>query len=271
MRSATPLVLVVALAAQSGTPPLAATLEELRACIQANMPKSSSALSVELRSSDRSGIETVHEGKVFWQSDGKDQYTLVCLEKPRIVRGLAYLIRRGESGPALWGFLPEEDRVRSVNLKGAARRMRIGRTAISSDDLNYFPINHAQIQVHEVRNETMKGRQISIVGLMPPEGDDRPYTRIVSYVDDETCVPIMTEFHETDSKRAKVVTAKPSRIETIEGLRIARSLEFRDFQNEIVTTMSVKKIELDPDFPGNMFNPSQLGRNRCNMPADQHP
>ena len=106
-----------------GSPVQGATLEELRACAESNVPTASSALLIELISRDEADRETVHVGKVFWKTDGKDRWTLVCMEEPKSVEGLAYLIREGESGPALWGYLPEEDRVWRVELvNGGALR-----------------------------------------------------------------------------------------------------------------------------------------------------
>ena len=95
----------------SGLPTHGATLEELQACAEANIPEKSSAVSIELGTIYRGGHTSLEAGKVFWQRGTPDWFTMVCLSKPRDVKGLAYLIRRGDSEPAIWGFLPEEDRV----------------------------------------------------------------------------------------------------------------------------------------------------------------
>jgi len=242
----------------------AATTERLRSCLAANAPRKSSALAVQLSTRDRVGEEWTHRGRIFWRrsSAGRSE-SLICMLDPPAIRGLAYLISEGESDVNLWSYLPEKGRVMQLHLRGAARRARIERTAISYDDLRYLPMNLSAMEAENVTDSIVDGRRVSEVRLSRPRGEDVIYQRIVAFVDEQSCVPLRIEFYAAEDELLKVVTANPASIAEVGGVQIPRALRVEDLKAEVQTEVRIGDIQIDGPSRDEMFVPSQLARNVC--------
>ncbi len=242
----------------------AATLEEIRACLAANVPKKSSALSLKLLSLDRAQREYAHQGRVYWSrsSEGISR-TLVCMTSPRDIRGLAYLIHERESGQTVWAYLPEEERVLRINPREAASRGRIARTAISYEDLRYLPLNLSAAQGEQTSDTKIGDRPVSVVLLSLAPGTGSLYDRVVSFVDQQTCVPLKIEQYALGGKLRKVTTANPDTIIREGATSLARSLKIEDLKRGVETEILIEKVQIDADLPERLFTPSYLKRGRC--------
>jgi hypothetical protein len=240
------------------------SLEDIESCVASNLPERSSAVRFELRSQHRDGFESQHEGRIYWRRSAQGgEESLICLEEPPSVRGLAYLFLQTDSGVAVWGYLPEKQRVLRIHASAAAKRARIGRTAISYDDLRYLPINLSDAESEEISDSVVADREVFVVRLALPPGGDSPYARVVSFIDRESCVALRTEFYETADKLLKVLTVDPGKIRRTGGIRLAEALRIEDLKNEVVTELKVVQVEVDPELPDRMFVPTRLDRNRC--------
>ncbi len=242
----------------------AASLEEIQTCLAANIPKQSSSLTVTLQSRHRGGGESGHEGSIHWRRspEGRSE-TLICMTSPPAVRGLAYLILASDSEVNLWGYLPEKERVTQIHARGAARRARIARTAIGYDDLRYLPVNLSRAEPREPRDSLVGDRRVAVVELTLPPGEDPAYERIMSYIDQETCGPLRTEFYETADRLLKIATVDPETIHREGKIHVARSLTVEDLKNEVRTELRVERIRIDAKLPDEMFVPNHLRRNVC--------
>jgi outer membrane lipoprotein-sorting protein len=245
----------------------AESLEEMQACLAANKPPSTVALELKLVSRGPADWTTTHQAKLYWKrsKEGFSQ-TLVCMSAPRDVRGLAYLVHERPDGQMVWVYLPEEERVVTMNPGSAARRGHIARTAVSYDDLRYLPMNLAQAAPDQTLTETLIGdRKVFQVELALPSGSRPAYEKVVGFVDQERCVPLKTEFYEAGNKLRKVVNVDPGSITQEGPIRVARSLRVRDLKRKVETDLTVEKIQLDADFSDDMFTPQspQFRRGRC--------
>jgi hypothetical protein len=245
----------------------AGSWEDVESCLASNLPKKSSAVTVELRSRHRDGFESKHEARIYGRraAQGRTE-SLICMERPPTVRGLAYLVLQDDSKVAVWGYLPEKQRVLRIHASAAAKRARIGRTAISYDDLRYLPINLSSAEPGEISDSLVADRKVSVARLSLPPGGDSPYARVISFIDQESCVPLRTEFYETADKLLKILTVDPGKIRRTGGIRLAHSMTIEDLENEVVTELQVVQVEIDPDLPDQMFVPTRLHRNQCRNP-----
>jgi hypothetical protein len=240
----------------------ASSLEELRTCLAANVPKMSSALTVRLKSRDRAGREYAHEARIYWKKSPEGlSRTLVCMTAPRDVRGLAYITHEHNSEHTLWVYLPEEGRTVRINPREAVRRGRIARTAISYEDIRYLPLNMSKAEVEETRESVVGDRRLSRVRLALPRGTGSVYDRVISFVDPETCVPLKIEFQGAGGKPHKVAAADADSVEEVGQTWLARSMRIEDLEREVVTSLVVEKIQIDQDLSDRIFEPmSQRGR-----------
>jgi hypothetical protein len=241
----------------------AGSLDEVRSCLAANLPRSSSEIWLKLQSRGRAGRTSTHEVRVYWRrSEEGDSQTLLCMTSPRDLRGLAYLIHEGPSGQAVWAYLPDEERTVRLNARSAAGRAHISRTAISYEDLRYLPLNLAAAQSRAAADEKLGDREVAVVELgLPPKSESR-YARILARVDRETCVPLEIEFWEPGEKQTKTLRADPDTIRDEGGARLAHALIVEDRSREVQTEVTIEKVEMDPELPERIFEPP-LRRSHC--------
>ncbi len=256
-----PLAVVAgsALSAANAAPPI----EDLRACMASNVPERSSALTLKLESRRRAGASYVHQARLYWRrsADGLSQ-TLLCVTAPRDVEGLAYLVHEGESARAVWAYLPEEERVLRINPRAAASRARIGRTAVSYEDLRYAPLNLGEPEPGESSESRIGDRPVSIVRLSSPAGESPLYDRVLSFVDQGSCVPLKIELYKGGELR-KLVTVDSASIRRVGGIWQARSMKVRDLEQDVETDILVERIDVDTELPDRIFSPSYLKRGHC--------
>lgn len=238
--------------AAGGTAP--AALDEVRACLAANLPHRSSEFQLKLDTSATAGWSAAHEGRVYWRRgpEGGSQ-TLLCMTAPRDVRGLAYLIHEGDAGQAVWAYLPAERRTVRINTRSAATRTHISRTAIRYEDLRYLPFNLAEAESRAAEDAKVGDRDVSVVELALPTGADSSYERVVARVDRDTCVPLEIEFWETGGRHGKTLRASPETIETLGTTRIARTLRVEDHVRQVVTHVIVEEAQIDAGLADRLF------------------
>jgi hypothetical protein len=266
IRRLAPVTLATLATLALGLPPAAARagrLDELRTCMAANVPKKSSSLSFRLVSRFQEGHETTHRGHLFWKpTAGGESRTLVCLSAPRDVRGLAYLVHEHADGQTVWGYLPEKETVFRITAQEAARRGRIGRTAIGYEDLRYLPLNLSEARAVIATDAPEAGRPTDRVELALAPGSDVNYSRIEASIDRESCAPLDADLYASDGKLVKAVRADPDTL-TQKGVRFARALTVEDKLQKVETQMLVEELRVDEDLPEKMFTANYLKRGRC--------
>ena len=243
----------------------AASLDELRACLAENVPSRSSALDVALATRDRAGNESGQRARVLWKRSSEgDSRSLVCMTDPPALSGLAYLVVERPEGNRIYGYLPDEERVLRMHPRHAASQARIARTAITQEDLRYFPVNLSGVEAEDpAGNILIGGRPVTAVRLVLPPRDLGSYARVVAYIDDETCVPLKIEFYVEGDELRKTVTARAETIAREGGIHLARSLRITDVKHGIATGLRVESIDVDPELPEALFTEAHLERGGC--------
>ena len=67
--------------------------EVIKSCMQRNLPKTTSAQSIELRARDRSGYEQVLEADVYWKRYAEDQArVMMYFREPVDIRDARFLV-----------------------------------------------------------------------------------------------------------------------------------------------------------------------------------
>jgi hypothetical protein len=259
-------LLGLVLLGSGATPAPAEPLEPGRVptCMEANAPDRSIALSVALDSQDRAGDRFGHEVEILWRrgEDGRSE-TLLCLESPLSIRGLAYLILGEGASRRAWVYLPAEERAVRFQGKQLSSQARIAQTALSYEDLRYVPIHLGNVRPEPIGTSHVAGRPVTVVELSLPAGEDSPYERVVARVDLETCVPLEIEFYDAAGVRQKLASADPASIVLHGGTALARSLRIADTERQVETTLRIDRVEVDADIPSRRFTLAGLEGGRC--------
>lgn len=238
------------------------TVDEIEACIRANMPEKTSVLTVALRSTDRSGGERTLEAKFYWKRTAEGlSRTLIEIEAPPSDKGSAYLWLERRTGEDMFVYLPELQRVRRIHPRTASG-------SLFGTDFSYEDVQHMQrisperTSAERLPDATLEGREVSVLRTVPASTDELPprYQSIVYFVDRESCIPLKIELYGARDTLQKVAQADPATI-TREGEGwVARSVSIRDLENETESQIIVEKIELDAEVHDKVFSLRRLER-----------
>jgi hypothetical protein len=217
---------------------------------------------IELRTEDRVGEGRTYEVRGEWKKD-EDGLSMLLLRvsAPADLRGSAFLmLEREDRDPDLFSYLPELEKVRRITVRSAAG-------SLFGSDFSYEDVerlqNVASASGSVLRGEEDRdGRPAWRVETTPAPEDGSSYTRILSWVDRERCVPLRVEFYEREGEPAKVLTAPPGQV-TREGEGwVPMELRLENLAEGTRSILLVKDVELDVEIPDKNFTQSALRRRR---------
>ncbi len=235
------------------------------ACLSRPLPQRSSAQTVEVRTRDGDGVSSSLRARILWKrlADGRHAGVMRLLE-PAEVADMSVLVRETESGSLarsgargteVFLYLPELRRVRRVSVHQAT-------TSLFGTAFGYSDFDRLQGQVRESRFETLgevtyRGRSAWLVQAHPP-GDEPSYSKILTHIDMQTCLPLHVEFHDAKGELTKVLDADPERFARVQGIWIARSIRMRSLHDGVESELILHSIEFDGDVSEEAFAPANL-------------
>lgn len=253
------LIATPALGAEDAAP---ATLDSVSACVRANAPAKTMRQRVELKIVDRMGDGRSYDLKGEWKRDEDGlSKAMLRVSAPPDLRGSAFLmLEQADRQPDLFSYLPELEKVRRITVRAAAGQL-------FGSDFTYEDIRRIQ-NLAEAANsvllgeEEVAGRAAWKIETTPGPEDGSVYTRIVSFVDRERCVPLGAELFETGPEPSKRLEVPPGRVVREGGGWVPMQLSMEDLENGTRSVMTVKDVELDVDLPDRNFTQSALRRRR---------
>jgi hypothetical protein len=231
-------------------------LEEITDCVKANRPRLSAEQSVTLRTLDRTGSARVSNATIYWQQFDENSKALIRFTAPADLRGSALLlIQKGERAD-MFMYLPELRRVRRVTKRSVSGSM-FG-TDFSYEDFERFQGFAGDGEARRLPDEEIEGRKVFVVEGKPSRGEESAYDRIVSFVDQERCIPLHTELYEKGERLRKVMVMPSGKITREAESWVPRLVLVKDLVNQTQTELLVDEIELDKKLPRKLFSASHL-------------
>jgi hypothetical protein len=237
------------------------TAEEIRTCLRSNLPQRTSVQTIELSALDRAGGRRNLRAKLHWKRGDDDLHRIrLRVERPTDLRGSSYLVIEKQGEDEMFMYLPATQRVRRVT------------TAMISDslwgtDFSYEDVKQMQGitlagAVRRLEDATVGERPVYVLELESQANVPSAYSKVVSFVDRDTCVALKTEFYEQGAAPRKLLTADPGQLLSENDRWSARELDMRDLQTGTATRLRVLDSRSDADIPDRLFNPTLLGRSR---------
>jgi hypothetical protein len=239
-----------------------ATLDEVLACTQKNAPKTALVQTVELVIVDRAGGERKHEAKLmakrFESGLGR---VLVRVEEPADVRGTAFLLIQVDQGRSdMYLYLPELKKVRRITSR-TLRGKFLG-SDFAYEDLERLLASSRQADVTLAPDAEKDGRKVWTVEATPRPDAGSAYTRIVSSIDQETCVPLEIAFYAKGEAPSKVLSVDPARITKEGDIHVPRLVRMRDVDAGTESRLVTHAIEVDPELKDVLFSHGALEKGR---------
>jgi len=236
-------------------------VQEIQDCARKNLPERTARQDLSLLVRDGAGQEQLIEAELFWKrgDDGRSR-VLVRVEAPPDLRGAAFLFVEREGDSDMFSYLPELKKVRRIT--GRTISGSLFGTDFSYEDIARLQSLGAQAKVEKLADAQVAGRATWVLTApIPPEAGSK-YQRVVTFVDQETCVPLKTELMEGPEQVRKEVVIPPEHVKA-EGSRfIPREIFARDLEGSSETRMRVEKIQLDVSLSDSFFSEAALTKGR---------
>lgn len=241
-----------------GAPAASASSDaEVKDCIERNTPEPENVRAVRITRRDpRAGSKRIIILKLYGQRapDGGRQL-LVRFLKPDDIRGASVLLLEREGGTEVYMAspeLPKPQRIRSTDRAG----LLFG-TDVSFEDLEWlegFRIGSAL----ERKPDSKEGlHDVYVVETHP---DDSAYSRVISYVDKETCLPLRMDLFGANGRlRKEVTTDRRAHVRHGEAW-MAHDMLVRDVRDLTSTHFMTDTHQQDVLLPDGLFSVEGMAR-----------
>jgi hypothetical protein len=243
--------------------PLAAAQNDIAAvrdCLKRNVPKKSSVQTVHFTSFDRIGGSREFRGKILaaTMEDGTRRAKL-CISQPPEMRGSEVLsIEVKDEPPQNFLYTTEFRKAKRVSGDGAGGSL-FG-TDFTYEDLQRFMQLNRPESTERLPDGSLDGRGVYVVQNKPQDPGGSAYSKVLSYIDKDTCVVLKSESFEGSERLRKVLTAKPDAMYNENGVHAPTEVEMKDVRDQTRTTVAIEDLDVDGEVDKRSFQVGELGR-----------
>lgn len=257
LAAALPLRATEAPREDAGTPQSELTGREIYQCVLDNRFESYIQLS-NMLSGDRGGSTQESKLRMTWRSFREESSrvlsrTLVKYLDPFDLRFSGYLIQNNSRrANDQFVYLAASRRVRRVNLR---------REAVFGTDFTFEDVVPREIEDGDYRrlpDKQVEGVPTYVVEVIPKEHADSDYSKFVTHVEKEHCVPLLTLYWDDKNLEVKNLSAPADKVEELDGVWVPMELTMRNLQLDTFTTLTIMEMEPNPKLHRKTFDLSRL-------------
>jgi hypothetical protein len=246
------------MAAAPPAPGAGKTAEEIQACVRANQPARSARQELAFETERPAGKSEL-AAELFWQRTPNDlSQLLVRVEAPPDVRGSAFLLIERKGGNDMFSYLPELGKVRRIT--GHSASGSLFGTDFSYEDMQELQSVASHASAERLPDAQVEGRPVWVIGATSAPESGSAYQRVVSYVDQESCVVLEIELFAGPDRLAKKLTVPWPAVRKDGSRWVADRATLRDLEKESQTTLLVRKASYDVDIPRKFFSEAELAK-----------
>ncbi len=246
--------------AQSQTPeprkaPAAMSVEDIGACMRANIVDRGSMRDFEVASTDREGKVSSFKAKLFWKPTADTDETRMVLQvvAPETHKGTSYLVVSPDKGEELaYVYLPALDRVQPVS--GGNMSQPLWGTDFTIAEVKQVQGLFQQGDTKRLADEKVFDRDAFVVDTVTDLGQTG-YTHVTSYVDQETCTLLKSELFARGDGPRKVLEASMSTLLEVEPWWLMLGYKMRNLESGTQTDLKLSDLFLLEVLPHHLFTP----------------
>ncbi len=234
---------------------------DVRACVEHTTPDDSLVQKVEVETLDDDGPVTESRGAISWKrfEDGRAKVVASIAWPPQRKGVAALLVEREGAKPDIFMYMPERRQVRRVGARMLGTSM-LG-TDLSYEDFTHFHQMEHTSSAKRLDDAMLDGYPVYVLETIPNENESA-YSRILTYVDQEKCSPVKTEFFAPDGAIHKELVVDRQHMREISERWVAFRVVIADHQRERRTVLVTAEVEIDPEIRDSFFTPAELRRGR---------
>lgn len=245
-------------AAESQPLGASASLAEIEACASRNLPDAAGVIEFSVEAIDRSGAVTLSRAEIRWTKDDDElARILLRVSEPSKTAGTALLILdRASDQPEFFLRLPEISRVRRIRSK-RLRGPVLG-TDFSFEDLQRMrePLDRTDLELIGISE--VDGHSAWLLETIPGEHDASGYTRVLTYIDQQHCVPVQVDLFERDDRLRKRLRASRDEIRRVGTANLPHVFIMEDLRRETRTIIRIERFDSTPHLPLEQFTKRAL-------------
>jgi hypothetical protein len=243
-------------AAAAEIPPEVKVVED---CVRKNFPEKSAKQSVRLASKDAGGDTRTLEADILWKRGEDDLSKVVArVQSPADERGTAFLMVEREGANDMFSYLPEMGRVRRITARSLSGSF-LG-TDFNYEDFEELQSASERASAEKLPDSTLDGRKVHVLSGTKSADTGSSYSKVVTYVDAESCVPLKTELYGASGEVVKEIQVRWSDVEKRGSRFVPMRAVLDDRANQTSTELVIEKIEMDIELKDHLFTQGALTR-----------
>jgi hypothetical protein len=262
MRTLSALVLAVLIPQAGWTQEIGAGVDEVRECIERNLPARSAQQDIVLETHDKAGEGLRIEATLYWKKDPEGRSrVLMRVEEPPDLRDSAFLaLERGNGDPDMFTYVPELRTVRRIT--GRTVSGSLFGTDLTYEDLMELQSVSRDASVERLPDEEIDGRPAYVLVGTPKPGAASTYAKVVTWIDRERCVTRKANFHDRPDHVQKELTTVWDEVKPEGDRWLPRVVVVKDLAKGSETRLVVAKARYDVELSESLFSQGQLARGR---------
>lgn len=222
--------------------------QDIEQCIQRNLPSDTMIQTLKVVTLDRVGAERTLETELWWQRDQAGLRVHLAVDNPRELRGTKVFMLARNGLNDMFIYRPELSRARRITSQMAQQGM-LG-TDYSYEDFGRLQGLLTNLEGGRTADAQIDGRATFVTESVPAIDAGSEYSRIRTWVDQETCVPLVIEYYTKEvPDPAKVMSANVKSISKEKTIWMAREVAMKDLRAGTSTRLVIEKLQLDVPIP----------------------
>jgi len=237
---------------------------EIAACVERNVPEPDNVRAVRITARDpRAGSKRIIVLKMFGRRSPEGfRQLLVRFSQPEDVEGVSLLILEQAGQSEVYLASPELQDPRKITM--ADRSSVILGTDLSYEDLEWLQGFRKPLESTRLEDAKVGERSCYAVEARP---ESSSYSRLLAFIDKESCLPLRLQFFEKSGRLRKEVTADPLSLTKHGETWVAHAMLIRDARDLTTTHFVVDTHEQDVLLTDDMFSVEGLRRSLGGAPG----
>jgi hypothetical protein len=136
-------------------------------------------------------------------------------------------------------------------------------TDFSYEDFERIQGILSDARAEQFPDETLAGRPVYVLMSYPNENSG--YVKVATYIDKESCIPLMTQFYASGNVLRKQMTIDPAGIHHQAGIYYPTDLVIKDLKEKTETRLIVHNVNIGLPLGDDLFDPKKL--KQADIPA----
>lgn len=230
------------------------SIEQIEACMRANLPTTVQVKDFELVSTDKTGGTRTLSGRVHARLENGLINAMMRIEQPPDLRGAAYLLReaKADKDEEMYVYLPALQKVRRV--MGGMKDSSLFGTALSYTDIKQLTYAFTGQTLKLEKTDTLENRPMWLLSVAPGPAQGVRFDKVQAWIDQKTCMVLKAEFMQDGAVSKRFTSAAKFLVQSGPHWYFSEG-RVEDLQEKTFTDVHILGVTSDKELADRLFNP----------------